>query len=72
MTLSDIGIENATEKKLNLIAEAACAPGETIHNEPHDVSPERVVWALKVADAEGKRRKALLNPMERSADIVAA
>lgn len=72
VTLSDIGLKPVTDEKLQLIAEAACAPGETIHNEPHDISPERVIWALKVADAEGRRRKALHNPLDRTADIVAA
>ncbi|MCH9752458.1 MAG: glycerol dehydrogenase [Alphaproteobacteria bacterium] len=72
VTLSDIGLKPVTDEKLNTIAAAACAPGETIHNEPHDISPERVVWALKVADAEGRRRKALHRALDRSAEIVAA
>ena len=57
--LEDIGVRKVTDNKLRTVAEAACAPGETIHNEPHDVSPDVVVWALKLADAEGRRRKAL-------------
>ncbi|MDJ0921555.1 MAG: glycerol dehydrogenase [Henriciella sp.] len=57
VTLTDVGLKPVTDTKLMTIAEAACAPGETIHNEPHDISPERVAWALKVADAEGHRRK---------------
>ncbi|WOR13843.1 glycerol dehydrogenase [Hyphomonas sp. FCG-A18] len=59
VTLADIGLDTVTEEQLYQIAEAACAPGETIHNEPHEISPERVVWALKAADAEGRRRKPL-------------
>ena len=66
VTLNDIGLKPVMEEKLRTIADAACAPGETIHNEPHDISPERVIWALKVADAEGRRRKALHNPLDRS------
>ena len=38
-------------------AEAACAEGETIHNEPIPVTPEMVFYALKAADIEGTRRK---------------
>jgi glycerol dehydrogenase len=72
VTLNDIGLKPVTDEKLNIIATAACAPGETIHNEPHDISPERVVWALKVADAEGDRRRALHLALDRSAEIVAA
>ncbi len=72
VTLSDLGLDPVTDEKLMRVAEAACAPGETIHNEPHDISPERVVWALKVADAEGRRRKALHHPLDRSRDMAAA
>lgn len=72
VTLTDIGLKPVTDEALNKIARAACAPEETIHNEPHEISPERVVWALKVADAEGHRRKALHHPLDRSADMAAA
>jgi len=72
VTLSDIGVKSMTEEILNTIATAACAPGETIHNEPHDISPERVVWALKVADAEGRRHKALFAGPDRSSGTAAA
>lgn len=72
VTLGEIGLGPVTDAKLERVAEAACAPGETIHNEPHDISPERVVWALKVADAEGRRRKALHNSLDRSRDMAAA
>jgi glycerol dehydrogenase len=56
-TLADIGLGNAGDDKLMVAATAACAAGETIHNEPSEVSPEIVLWALKAADAEGARRK---------------
>jgi len=39
VTLADIGLEEAGEDVLAEIARASCAPGETIHNEPHEVSP---------------------------------
>jgi glycerol dehydrogenase len=56
-TLADIGLSRVSEGELMQVAVAACAPGETIHNEPIPITPERVVSALKVADAEGRRRK---------------
>jgi glycerol dehydrogenase len=58
VTLSDIGLGDAGDEILAQVAQASCAPGETIHNEPHEVSPETVVWALKMANAEGQKRKA--------------
>jgi glycerol dehydrogenase len=39
------------------VAEKACAPGESIHNEPVEVSPDLIRAAIKAADAEGRRRK---------------
>jgi glycerol dehydrogenase len=59
VTLADIGLAEIADERLMQVAEAACAPGETIHHEPHEVSPETVFWALKMADAEGWRRRAL-------------
>lgn len=56
-TLEDIGLGDVDDAGLMMVAEAACAKGETIHNEPIPVSPEMVVFALKAADAQGKRRK---------------
>lgn len=55
-TLDDIGLTNVSDADLELVARTACAPGETIHNEPADVQPETVLWALKAADREGRRR----------------
>lgn len=55
-TLADIGLTDASDADLELVARTACAPGETIHNEPADVKPETVLWALKTADREGRRR----------------
>lgn len=58
VTLEDIGLSSPTDEQFLDIAAAACAPGESIHNEPHAVSAERVIWALKAADAEGQIRRA--------------
>ena len=54
-TLADIGLGDVSDADLMRVAEAACAPGETIHNEPAVISPEAVFWALRTADAEGRR-----------------
>ncbi|MDI3524583.1 MAG: glycerol dehydrogenase, partial [Kosmotoga sp.] len=57
--LADIGLDGVSDEELMKVAEAACAEGETIHNEPIPVTPEAVYSAIKTADAEGKRRKAV-------------
>ena len=56
-TLQDIGLAAVGDADLLRVAEAACAEGETIHNEPVEVTPRRVLHAIKAADAEGRRRK---------------
>ncbi len=56
VTLAQIGLSDVSDEDLMQAAQGACAPGETIHNEPLDATPETVFWALKVADAEGRRR----------------
>lgn len=59
VTLSDIGV-HADAETLAPVAEAACAEGETIHNEPFPVTREMVVAAMLGADAIGHERRALL------------
>jgi glycerol dehydrogenase len=56
-TLGDIGLSNISDAALMEVATAACAPGETIHNEPVPVTPESVFSALKMMDAFGTDRK---------------
>ena len=56
ITLEQIGLKNVTDKQLMDVATASCAPGETIHNAPCEVTPQRVFAALKAADAEGRAR----------------
>ncbi len=60
VALEDIGVGEAGREELQRVAEGACAPGETIHNEPFDVYPEMVVDAMLAADALGRQRRALL------------
>jgi glycerol dehydrogenase len=45
--LADIGISEASEEKLAIVAERACRPGEIIHNEPIPITEGMVVAALK-------------------------
>ncbi len=61
-TLSDIGLNDVSDEDLMRVAEGACAEGETIHNEPMPMTPEKVFAALRQADAEGQRRRELRNP----------
>lgn len=58
IAFAQIGLENVTDKQLMAVATAACAAGETIHNCPCEVTPQRVFAALKAADAEGRSRLA--------------
>lgn len=58
LTLEDIGLRNPDRNKLMIAAEKACAPGEAIHHEAGDITPQKVLNAMILADALGKARKA--------------
>ncbi len=51
--LNDLGIKNPTNEKIMAVAEAACAPGETIHNMPFPVTSKDVYAAILVANKMG-------------------
>ncbi|EIX1613901.1 bifunctional L-1,2-propanediol dehydrogenase/glycerol dehydrogenase [Cronobacter sakazakii] len=55
ITLAQLDIKEDVQTKMRLVAQAACAEGETIHNMPGGVSPEQVYAALLVADQYGQR-----------------
>jgi glycerol dehydrogenase len=55
-TLAQIGLPAPTDAELWEVARKACADGETIHNEPLPVSPEKVFACLRTADAYGRAR----------------
>jgi glycerol dehydrogenase len=57
MTLADIGLSELPAELLAQIARRATIPGETIHNEPFDVSPDSVADAILDADALGRAWK---------------
>lgn len=46
-TLTEVGLSPDDDAELATIAEAALAPGETIHNMPFEISPTELVAALK-------------------------
>lgn len=55
ITLAQLDIKEDVPAKMRLVAEAACAEGETIHNMPEGAEPDRVYAALLVADQYGQR-----------------
>ncbi len=55
-TLEEVGI--TTDEQIKKIAEAACVPGETIHNLAGDVTPDELYAAIVQADAMGRALKA--------------
>jgi len=56
-TLADLGLGSAARDALMLVAEKACAPGQCIHHEAGEITPEKVLHAMLAADALGERRK---------------
>jgi glycerol dehydrogenase len=58
LTLADVGLGQAPVELLRRIAARATAEGETIHNEPFEVTPEMVADAVRAADAAGRAWKA--------------
>ncbi len=54
VTFKELGIKEVTDEKLMAVAQAACAEGDTLHNMPFEVTPQKVCAALKAADAYGR------------------
>ena len=54
VSFKELGITEVTDEKLMAVATAACAEGDTLHNMPFEVTPEKVCAALKAADAYGR------------------
>ena len=54
ITFAQIGLDNPSPEVLERVAKRATAPGETIHNEPMTVTPERVMEAMRAADSAAK------------------
>jgi len=55
--LEDIGMSGLSRDEVTAIAEASCAPEETIHATPFKVNPPMVAEAILSADEMGARRK---------------
>ncbi|MEE1086728.1 MAG: glycerol dehydrogenase [Schaedlerella sp.] len=54
VTLKELGVKEVTDEKIMAVAQAACAPADTLHNMPFEVTPETVCAAIKAADAYGR------------------
>ncbi|MGI6499085.1 MAG: glycerol dehydrogenase [Oscillospiraceae bacterium] len=54
VTLGQLGIQEVSRKKLMAVAEAACAPEDTMGNMPFPVTPDMVCDAMLAADALGR------------------
>ncbi|MGY5959081.1 glycerol dehydrogenase [Kosakonia sp. BK9b] len=54
ITLAQLDIKTDIEDKMRIVAQAACAEGETIHNMPGGATPDQVYAALRVADKYGQ------------------
>jgi glycerol dehydrogenase len=54
ITLAEIGLAELPADVLAQVARRATAPGETIHNEPFEVTPDLVADAIGAADALGR------------------
>lgn len=57
ITLSDIGLSNISDEELMKVADMTCNEGETIYNEPMNITPKIVFNSLKMADAYGRNLK---------------
>jgi len=56
-TFADIGLDGVSDDDLIKVAEITCGAKESVHNELMPVTPKEVVASMKVANAEGVRRK---------------
>lgn len=55
LTLAQLDIKTEVAEKMRIVARAACAEGETIHNMPGGVTVDQAIAALLVADQYGQR-----------------
>ena len=58
VTLAAIGLGELSREMLEQVATRATAPGETMHNEPFEVTPALVADAILAADALGQASRA--------------
>ena len=55
VTLGELGVTEVTPEKAMKVAEAACAPNDTIGNLPFTVTPQMVCNAILEANALGRK-----------------
>jgi glycerol dehydrogenase len=56
-TLEDLNLKSIKYEELIKVAKRTCQPGEFIHHEGDNITPELVIDLILKADKEGKRRK---------------
>lgn len=56
-TFADIGLNSVNNELLMQVATKACAPEEGIHHEAGEITPQKVLQAMIVADRYGSQRK---------------
>ena len=56
-TLADLGIKEVNKEQIMEVAKLACAEGDTLHNMPFPVDPDKVYAAILAADSMGKAFK---------------
>lgn len=56
-TLAGLGLANVSDQELLQVAEKACEPQESMHNEPCETAPALLVDMIRAADAWGQGRK---------------
>jgi len=54
ITLAEMGVTEDLPAKIQAVAEASCAEGETIHNMPFKVTPASVQAAILTMDRLGR------------------
>lgn len=56
-TFADIGLNQTDNHNLMTVAEKACAPGQPIYHEAGEITPEKILHAMIMTDAFGRKRK---------------
>ncbi len=56
VTLAEIGLGSASRDHLRKAAEKTCEPGQSIHHEAGEMTAEKVLHAMRAADATGRAR----------------
>ena len=54
VTFAQLGVKDASFDRVLEVAKLACAPNDTLHNMPFEVTPEKVANAMLAADALGR------------------